>query len=116
MGLGLGSSFALLDYALQSCSMISAIWEFRVHPGHVIEYENHYGPDGTWARLFRRSASYLGTQLLRDQDDPLRYVTIDAWLDLGAYKVMKCDPEYARLDKVCEKLTTEERLIGIFES
>jgi len=96
--------------------MIHAIWEFRVAPEHVAEYERAYGPDGAWAQLFRGSPAYHGTELLRDKDDPLRYVTIDKWQDLAPYKAMREVQEYKSLDIACEKLTVSERLIGLFET
>jgi heme-degrading monooxygenase HmoA len=95
--------------------MIHAIWEFRVSPEHVAEYESNYGSNGAWAQLFRRRPAYRGTELLRDKEDPLRYVTVDKWNDLTAYNAMKEEPEYAILDIACGKLTVSERLIGIFE-
>ncbi len=95
--------------------MIHAIWEFRVAPEHVAEYERNYGPDGAWAQLFRRSPAYHGTELLRDKDDPLRFVTVDKWEDLAPYKAMRQEEDYKSLDMACEKLTVSERLIGIFE-
>jgi quinol monooxygenase YgiN len=95
--------------------MIHAIWEFRVSPEYVAEYERNYGSNGTWAQLFRRSPAYRGTELLRDNDDPLRYVTIDKWEDLAPYKAMRGREDYKELDVHCERLTTSDRLIGIFE-
>jgi quinol monooxygenase YgiN len=95
--------------------MIHAIWEFRVLPEYVAEFEVNYRPTGAWAQLFRRSPGYRGTELLRDQEDPLRFVTIDKWDDRVSYKAIKEEPEYAFLDARCEQLTTSERLIGIFE-
>jgi quinol monooxygenase YgiN len=86
-----------------------------VSPEYVTEYERNYDPNGTWTQLFRRSAAYNGTELLRDNDDELRYVTVDRWESLAAYRAMKEDPDYALLDIRCEKLTTSERLVGIFE-
>ena len=35
------------------------VWEFQVRPGRESEFESHYGPDGTWARLFRSAEGYL---------------------------------------------------------
>jgi hypothetical protein len=95
--------------------MIHAIWEFRVLPEYVADFERNYGPNGAWAQLFRCSPAYLGTELLRDQDDPVRYVTIDKWEYLAEYKAIKEEPGYALLDKACERLTDSETLTGIFE-
>jgi heme-degrading monooxygenase HmoA len=57
----------------------ATLWEFTVAAARQAEFEAHYGPDGTWARLFSRADGYLGTELLRDRADPLRYLTIDRW-------------------------------------
>ncbi|HEV8255177.1 MAG TPA: antibiotic biosynthesis monooxygenase family protein, partial [Vicinamibacteria bacterium] len=61
------------------------VWEFRVLPDKRYEFERRYGGDGDWARLFRLADGYAGTTLLRDAEDPGRYVTIDAWRDREAY-------------------------------
>lgn len=54
-------------------------WEFLIEPTRREEFERHYGPNGTWVTLFRRSAGYRGTLLLRDRLNPLRFVTVDRW-------------------------------------
>lgn len=96
--------------------MIHAIWQFRVHPDHVVDFELNYGPQGAWAKLFERSPAYHGTQLLHDLEDSLRYCTIDKWDDIASYKAIRGDTDYALLDRACEKLTTSERLVGVFAS
>jgi heme-degrading monooxygenase HmoA len=94
------------------------VWEFRVKPGAIDEFENHYGPSGTWVSFFRKGSGYRETALLRDDADPTRYVTIDTWEDDRAYRAFReaYGAEYAALDAVCAALTTEERLIGQFIS
>ena len=47
--------------------MIVIVWEFRVQPGQAAGFERAYAPEGDWARLFRRSPAYRGTELLRDR-------------------------------------------------
>ncbi len=95
-----------------------AIWEFRVKPGSIAEFERVYGPDGLWARLFRRSVEYLGSELLRDQGRSCRYLTIDRWTSHEALRKFKQDfgAEYAALDKKCEVLTEAELQLGDFET
>ena len=94
------------------------IWEFKVHPEHVEVFRQYYGECGAWTQLFRRARGYLGTQLLRDEKDPLRFVTIDRWSTGEDYEAFRASyaSEYAALDRLCEGLTTEETLIGHFRS
>ena len=98
--------------------MLTIVWEFHVKPGAIEEFENHYGPSGTWVSFFRKGAGYRETVLLRDQADPTHYVTIDHWDDEGALRVFRetYGAEYAALDTVCEAFTTHERQIGQFTS
>lgn len=92
------------------------IWAFKVHAQHVAAFREHYGESGAWVRLFRRAPGYLGTQLLQDREDPLRFVTIDAWRSVEDYETFRASYrlEYAALDRVCEGFTSEETLLGKF--
>jgi heme-degrading monooxygenase HmoA len=94
------------------------VWEFRVRQDRVREFEKHYGGNGTWARFFRRGKGYRETILLRDRDDPGRYMTIDVWDDLESYRVFSegFAEEYKAIDRRCEALTEEERCVGYFET
>ena len=95
----------------------SYVWEFHVDERRRAEFERHYGPDGSWAALFRRSAGYVETLLLRDAANPLRYLTIDRWESEAAYLAFRarCAAEYAELDRRCELLTTKEISLGHYE-
>jgi quinol monooxygenase YgiN len=97
-------------------SKYSYIWEFRVAPARVADFERHYGANGTWAELFRQSPGYINTQLLHDNADPLRYVTIDNWTGIEAYRhfCVKFAQEYSELDRLCAGLTTNEVALGEF--
>lgn len=92
----------------------ATLWEFTVAAARQAEFEAHYGPDGTWARLFSRADGYLGTELLRDRADPLRYLTIDRWESRGAWQAFRRahGAEYERLDREFEGLTTRETPLG----
>ncbi len=94
------------------------IWAFAVQPDHIEAFRQNYGDGGAWARLFRRGHGYLGTQLLQDENDALRFVTIDTWSSSDDYEAFKAAhaSEYAALDRVCEGLTGHETLIGHFVS
>jgi len=97
--------------------MVEIVWEFEVHPEHVSTFEKHYGPQGTWAGLFRRSPEYGGTVLLRDTARSGRYVTIDRWPDSLAFDKFneKFAEEYRQIDEQMEQLTVSERRVGVFE-
>lgn len=90
------------------------LWEFLVQPARRAEFERHYAPDGSWVALFRQAPGYLGTQLLRDRNNHLRYVTIDHWTDIEAYRAFRTrfGEAYAALDRQCEGLTSHEAPLG----
>jgi len=73
-----------------------------------------YSPAGAWAELFRKGTGYQGSELLCDETDPQRYITIDRWISKDSYdKFLACHAkEYKSLDKQCETLTSGESLIG----
>jgi len=95
----------------------TAVWEFRVKPGKQRAFEKAYGPEGDWVELFRQSEDYLGTELFRDRDLRLRYVTLDHWNSREAYLRFKKKNRqaYQALDAKCEALTTREKRIGEFD-
>jgi len=94
------------------------VWSFEVEPEQVEAFEQAYGPDGDWARLFRRVPGYQNTALLRDVDAPGRYLTIDRWRtreDFWRFREA-FRAEYVALDAKCERLVACEQLVGDFES
>ncbi|MEI9903535.1 MAG: antibiotic biosynthesis monooxygenase family protein [Asticcacaulis sp.] len=94
------------------------IWQFRVAPEHRADFERIYAPDGDWAALFARSDGFLGTELLKDTEQPGRYVTLDRWASAGAFAAFKRlhAEAYATLDVACEGLTESETRVGAFGS
>lgn len=98
--------------------VIAALWEFEVAAEQAAEFERQYGPNGAWARLFRRATGYVETTLLRDEARPGRYVTIDWWESAEAYDRFRAvhAAAYEALDTACEALTIAERRLGRFAS
>ena len=92
------------------------IWSFEVRPEDVEAFRRSYGDGGAWTQLFRRARGYLGTQLLRDEQDALHFVTIDTWARREDYEAFRAAfaSEYAALDRSCEGLTTEQTCLGHF--
>ena len=97
--------------------MFVTLWEFEVKPGSEELFERTYGPEGEWARLFRRDTRYRGTRLLRAVGAAGVYVTIDEWESRTAYEEFKKKfaAEYAELDAKCERMTKLERHLGEFK-
>jgi heme-degrading monooxygenase HmoA len=96
--------------------MIQIIWEFVVKAEAVDQFEQAYGPDGVWTRLFRAYPGFRGTTLLRDTDNPRRYLTIDLW-DTGADRkrmLTQAKTRYFDLDEALADLTESEDEIGNF--
>ena len=95
-----------------------AIWEFEIKSESRAQFEEIYGPDGAWARLFRRSPDYGGTALVRDLDRPGRYLTLDRWTSREALQHFKQDHHaaYTALDEQCESLTERELFLGNFQN
>ena len=93
------------------------IWEFQVRTGGESEFELHYGPGGSWVRLFRTAPGYLETVLLRDLTQPQRYLTIDRWESEAAYRAFReaSAADFDALDELCEALTVSERELGRFD-
>jgi len=94
------------------------IWEFTVKEGCESQFEQSYGPEGDWARLFRRGTGYLRTELYRDIADSGRYVTVDHWISKEACDTFRnaWGDEFQALDEACEALTRHEKHLGSFAS
>ena len=92
------------------------VWEFRINPQTEAEFVKHYGPDGSWARLFREARGYIRTELMRDVSDPSRFVSFDYWQSEEEFTRFREQnrAEYERLDKKFDSLTEKETRLGEF--
>ncbi len=59
------------------------VWEFQVKEECQAEFIAAYGPDGDWARLFRRSPEFLGVELVGSVGNSARFFTLDHWSSAG---------------------------------
>jgi heme-degrading monooxygenase HmoA len=98
--------------------MFIVVWQFEIADESVAAFEAAYGPEGSWARLFRSSPEYHGTELLRDVYIPGNYLTIDRWASESAFRAFRKeqDAAYESLDRSCDALTRRETRIGAFSS
>lgn len=96
--------------------MFVVVWQFEIAEDKITAFEAAYGPEGSWAQLFRNSSNYLGTELLRDAYVPGSYLTIDRWKSEEAFRSFRKshDKEYEALDRVCDSLTGRETRIGAY--
>lgn len=92
------------------------VWEFRIQSAKRRAFERAYGPEGDWAKFFRKAKAYLGTELIQDTQQPDRYLTIDYWKSRKHYEDFKEQNRkmYQLIDVRCEALTSAEFEIGQF--
>lgn len=92
------------------------MWEYQVSPGSEVEFEALYCPEGAWGSLFRRYPGYLRTELLKDRENPMRYLTVDYWESKGAHAAFRArsKAEFEALDRAGERLTLKENFLGEF--
>jgi heme-degrading monooxygenase HmoA len=92
------------------------LWAYRVSANTRDEFQELYGPDGSWADLFRQAPGYVDTELLRDRDDSDRFITIDRWESEEAFLSFRASfaEEFDHLDRFGERLTIEETPLGEF--
>jgi len=82
------------------------------------EFERAYGSDGDWAQFFRQGPGFVGTELLRDLENPGRYVVIDRWESAEAYNafVAQHRDEYVRRSDESAFHHVQELRLGTFEN
>ena len=96
--------------------MFLIVWEYRVAPERVEEFETLYRPDGEWSGLFHGSLGYVGTTLWRDLREPLRYQVSDRWTSAEAYEAFKHEhgDAYRELSERGRRLYRTESEVGRF--
>lgn len=82
------------------------------------EFERVYGPDGEWAEFFRQGRGFVGTELLRDVEQPGRFLVVDRWESRDAYNafVEQHREEYMRRVDETVFLYDNELRLGTFEN
>jgi heme-degrading monooxygenase HmoA len=97
--------------------MLVIVWEYMARPDRLEEFEALYRPDGPWVQLFKRSPGFMSTTLMRDVNDPHRFVIADRWNSGESYEAFKRDfaTDYTALSERGERLHRAEHLIGRFE-
>ncbi len=97
--------------------MVRIVWEFIARADKIKEFQDYYANSGPWATMFRKNEGYHGTLLLRDLQNPRRFLTIDRWENASLHRAMRerFAQEYQELDRAGEILTEREQHNGVFE-
>jgi heme-degrading monooxygenase HmoA len=96
--------------------MIEIVCEFVVKEEARGQFELAYGPGGAWSKMFTRCPGFRGTTLLRDTENPRRYLTIDFW-DTEAQReqmLAEREVEYSDLEAAFADWTESKTEVGIF--
>jgi heme-degrading monooxygenase HmoA len=96
--------------------MIALVFVYDVRQADP--FEAAYSSEGEWSHFFRASRGYIGTELLRDVEQPGRYVVIDRWDSPEAYNTFVEDnrEEYMRRVDETAYLYEQELRFGTFEN
>ena len=91
---------------------------FRYEARDADEFERVYGPEGDWAKFFGQGRGYIGSELLRDLEEPERYLVIDRWESADAYNAFlgEHDDEYLRRSEEARLYYVQELRFGTFEN
>jgi heme-degrading monooxygenase HmoA len=91
---------------------------FRYEVRNPEGFEAAYGPEGAWAQFFRQGAGFIGTELLRDVEEPGRYLVVDRWESADAYNTFLSEhnDEYMRRADESRFHFVQELRFGTFEN
>jgi heme-degrading monooxygenase HmoA len=96
--------------------MIEIIWEFVVKEEARGQFELAYGPGGAWSDLFARCPGFRGTTVLRNMENPRRYLTIDLWDTLSQREEWLAEhkAQQAGLEAAFNEWTDSRSAVGTF--
>ena len=96
--------------------MYAVVWTYTVRPDRLDQFVEAYGPAGEWAQLFMAAEGYLGTELLRSEERPEDFITIDRWESRDAFVTFMgaAADAYQGLDERCAGMCLTETRLGAF--
>ena len=96
--------------------VIALVFSYEVRDASA--FEAAYGSDGEWSQFFRGAAGYIGTELLRDVENPGRYLVVDRWESAEAYNAFATEhrDEYMRRVDDTRFHYEQELRFGTFEN
>ncbi len=96
--------------------MIEIISEFVVKEEARGQFELAFGPGGAWSKLFAEAPGFRGITLLRDENHPGHYLTIEMWdtVVLRDEMLASHQEEYASLLETFYQWSEFETQLGVF--
>ena len=96
--------------------MYAIVWTYTTRPGQADAFGEACGPAGPWAQLFMNAEGYLGTELMRSEERPEEFITIDRWDSREAFVAFMAESgdDYQDLDDQFAGLTLIETRLGAF--
>ena len=96
--------------------MVEIVCEFVVREEARGQFELAFGPGGAWSKLFARAPGFRGTTVLRDAENPRRYLTIDLWETAAQREQALAErrAEYASLEAALGEWTESRAELGVF--
>jgi len=96
--------------------LIALVFRYEVRDPET--FEAAYGPEGEWAQFFRQGSGYIGTELLKDVEEPGRYLVVDRWESADAYNAFLAahNDEYMRRADESRLHYVQELRFGTFEN
>lgn len=96
--------------------MVAVVWQLDARQGRADEVEEFYGANGEWAKISRRSRSFLGSSFLKDIAIETRYLMVEYWSEMVVYErhLKNSKLEMKTLEARREKLITRIEPLGVF--
>jgi heme-degrading monooxygenase HmoA len=96
--------------------VIEIICEFVVKEEARGQFELAFGPGGAWSKLCAQAPGFRGTTLLRDTENPRRYLAIDLWdtEDHREQMLAEREAEVASLEAAFGEWTESRAELGTF--
>ena len=97
--------------------MIELITEYILKEDSRGPFELTFGPGGAWSKLFAHSPGFRGTTILRDGENPHRYLVIDMWDSLVQRQqaVAEQAADHAKLEATLEDWVDSMIERGVFK-
>ncbi len=97
--------------------MYIVLTEFIARENKAAEFEDYFGSAGKRAETLRNGEGFMSTELLKDKEVKLRYVTMDRWVSKDAYDDfgIEFENENSDLAKAGEEFSSKQVLIGVLE-